>query len=128
MESIMATDPISGLSNTANAAPAQPVHSDRGLSPTPSAVNANANVKTVQPLAAQPTMEQVTEAIKKVQEAISPVAQDLQFSVDKDNGTIIIKLLDTKTQTVLKQIPTEQALDISKALDKLQGLLIKHQA
>ena len=40
----------------------------------------------------------------------------------------MIKLIDTKTDTVLRQITTIEALEISKALDKLQGLLVRETA
>ena len=40
----------------------------------------------------------------------------------------MIKIVDKKTETVLMQIPSEQALEIAKYIGKFQGLLIKEKA
>lgn len=68
------------------------------------------------------------EALVKIEQLVSPAARDLRFSIDEDTGITVIKLIDTQTQTVLRQIPTEEVIEISKALDKLQGLLVKEKA
>lgn len=92
---------------------------------TPAAAGAKPGLDPNRP---PPRMEDVREAVKKIEEAIVPGSQDLRFSIDEDSGTPIIKLIDTKTDTVLRQIPTVEALEISKALDKLQGLLVRETA
>lgn len=71
---------------------------------------------------------QLQQALKEVQSAIQPVAQDLLFSVDKDTGKTVVKIVDSATDKVIRQIPSEELIAISKALDKLQGLLVKQQA
>ena len=60
--------------------------------------------------------------------AIAPVAQNLQFSIDQDIGRTIVKVVDASTDEVIRQIPSEEIVAIAKAMDKLQGLLIKQQA
>ena len=56
------------------------------------------------------------------------VSITLQFSLDKDSGKTVVKVMDTDTNEVIRQIPSEEVLAISKAVDKLKGLLIKQQA
>jgi flagellar protein FlaG len=76
----------------------------------------------------QPTKGDVQEAVKKIEQVLSPAAQGLRFSIDSDTGINIVKLIDSQTQEVLRQIPSQEVIDISKALDKLQGLLVKARA
>ena len=76
----------------------------------------------------QPTAEQLTQAVKQIQDVIKQTAQSLQFSIDKDSGSTIVKVVDTESKKVIRQIPSEVVLAIAKALDKLQGLLVKQQA
>lgn len=71
---------------------------------------------------------QVQQALDEVRKALAPVAQNLLFSLDDDTGRTVIKIIDSSTDEVIKQIPSEEILAISKALDKLQGLLVKQQA
>ncbi len=74
------------------------------------------------------TREQVNQAVEAINKTIQAASQNLEFSVDKDTRDVIVKVIDQQTKQVLRQIPTEEALDIAKSLDKLQGLLIKQTA
>lgn len=77
---------------------------------------------------AQPSREQIDQAMTKVKEALPEVAQNLQFSLDEDTGRTIVKVVDSGTNEVIRQIPSEELLAISKALDAFTGLLIKQKA
>ncbi|MBR7778230.1 flagellar protein FlaG [Undibacterium rugosum] len=85
-----------------------------------------ANTKTESGTA--PDLSQVTKAVADINKSMQSFSQDLQFSVDKDSDKVVVKIIDQQTKQVLRQIPSEEALEISKSLDKLQGLLIKQQA
>jgi flagellar protein FlaG len=78
--------------------------------------------------ATAPGKKEVAEAIKKIEQVVTPSNQGLRFSIDEDSGITVVKLIDSQTQTVLRQIPTLEVIQISKALDKLQGLLLKDKA
>lgn len=83
----------------------------------------------VQYPAPQPTaLEQVQQAMEDVRKAITPVAQDLLFSIDEDTGKTVVKVVDASTDEVIRQIPSEEIISIAKALDKLQGLLVQQKA
>jgi len=76
----------------------------------------------------EPDRETLLQAVDEVRKAIEPVAQDLLFSIDNDTGRTVVKVVDSSTDKVIRQIPSEEVLAISKALDKLQGVLIKQDA
>ena len=75
-----------------------------------------------------PDIGEVQKALEEVEKAVAPMAQSLQFSLDKDSGKTVVKVMDTDTNEVIRQIPSEEVLAISKAVDKLKGLLLKQQA
>lgn len=75
-----------------------------------------------------PDLKQVNQAVSDINKTIQALSQDLQFSVDKDSNRVVVKIIDQQTNKVLRQIPSEEALEISKSLGKLQGLLIKQEA
>jgi flagellar protein FlaG len=77
---------------------------------------------------AKPTNEEVRNAVKEINFALQASSQNLEFSIDSDAKEVVVKVVDQQTRQVLRQIPTQEALDISKSLDKLQGLLINQQA
>ena len=77
---------------------------------------------------APPSNEQLNQAVKQIQDVIKQTANSLQFSIDEDLGVSIVKVVDTESKKLIRQIPSEEVLAIAKALDKLQGLLVKQQA
>jgi flagellar protein FlaG len=62
--------------------------------------------------------EQVEQTVDEIRRHIDPVDQNLQFSIDKDTGKTIVKLIDSSTKEVLRQIPTEELVAIARALGK----------
>lgn len=71
---------------------------------------------------------EVSDAVKKLNEAMPPSAQSLQFEIDKDTNEIVVKIIDQSTKEVVRQMPTEEALEMAKSIDKMQGLLIRQTA
>jgi flagellar protein FlaG len=74
---------------------------------------------------APPSQQQVSHAIERIKAALPPDANSLQFSQDNQTGKTIVKVVDTQTGELIRQIPSEEFLRISQAVDKLQGLLLK---
>jgi flagellar protein FlaG len=73
-------------------------------------------------------MQQLKEALNNINETIQAMSPGLEFTVDSESERTVVKVVDQQTKEVLRQMPSEEALSIAKALDKLQGLLIKQQA
>ena len=72
--------------------------------------------------------DQLKDAIKSVQEYIQPFNSDLEFSVNDETRQVVVKVIDSVTREVIRQIPSEEMLAIAKALDSIKGLFIKQQA
>lgn len=76
---------------------------------------------------AQQTQAQIYQAVEQMKQALPPVARNLQFSVDDDTGQTVVKVVDATTDEVIRQIPSEELLAITKALDSFTGLLVKQE-
>ena len=72
--------------------------------------------------------DDLNQALQQINDTVRTFSQKLEFSVDKDTEAFVVKVVDRETKEVIRQIPSEEVLNIAKALDKLQGLLIKDQA
>jgi flagellar protein FlaG len=77
---------------------------------------------------AAPSEEQISHALKSINRVLQDRSQGLEFSVDPDSERTIVKVVDKSTHEVIRQMPTAEALEIAKALDRLQSLLVKQQA
>ena len=63
-----------------------------------------------------------------MRQAIQARNNNLQFSVDKETGKTVVRVVDAQNGETIRQIPSEEALALSKSLDKLQGLLLSQKA
>jgi len=72
--------------------------------------------------------EQIKQAVQKIQGVVDNLAQSLRFSIDEETGKTIIKVMDAHTEEIIRQIPTEEAIEIARTLDKAQGLLFNGKA
>ena len=108
--------------------PSSPAPSSPAAPARAGSLSAAGNSSTTSPLQAPPDQAGIQQALEEVREALAPVAQNLRFSLDEDSGRTVIKIVDTATDEVIRQIPSEEILAIAKALDKLQGVLIRQQA
>jgi flagellar protein FlaG len=91
---------------------------------SPATATADARVSS----APEPSSEQVQQAVRKVTEAAQSKVSTLQFSIDKETGTTLVKIVDAETQDVIRQIPAEEILAIARSIDKVAGLLLKQKA
>ncbi|MCH8618796.1 flagellar protein FlaG [Undibacterium sp. TS12] len=85
-------------------------------------------VKATPTTASAPEIEKVTKAVNDINKTVQALSQNLEFSLEEHSNRVVVKIIDQQTKEVLRQIPSEEVLEISRSLDKLQGLLIKQQA
>jgi flagellar protein FlaG len=53
----------------------------------------------------------------------------LSFSQDKESGLTVVTITDKKTDEVIRQLPTKEALALTHSIDEtLRGKLINHKA
>ncbi len=72
--------------------------------------------------------EQVTSAVSKISDFVQNFQRDLQFSVDQASGRTVIKVVDSETEQVIRQIPSEETLRIAERLDSPESLMFSEQA
>ena len=72
--------------------------------------------------------KEVQQRVEELNAAMKQHASSILFSIDEESGRTIVKVVDTETDTVLRQYPSRELLAISKQIDKFQGMFIKTQA
>jgi len=76
----------------------------------------------------KPTAEQVAQSLEDINKAMAGFSISVQFKVDPDYKELIVKVVDQDTGKLIRQIPTEEVVKISKAMDSLKGLLFAQSA
>lgn len=72
--------------------------------------------------------KELTSAVDQLNDTAKLFNTQLQFSVDPSTGRRIVKVTDSSTNEVIRQIPAEDVLRLSKAIDDFKGLLVKDSA
>ncbi len=82
-------------------------------------------VKSVSPAEEE---DKLKDAAEKANEFVNAMNLGFQFSVDKDTKQVVCKVVNKQTGELIRQIPSKEMLEIAKALDILQGLIIRKKA
>lgn len=67
-------------------------------------------------------------AVRELSSYVAQNAAELSFRVDDDSGRVVVSVVDSRDGTVLRQMPTEEALRIARALADGDPALIQAQA
>lgn len=55
-------------------------------------------------------------------------AQGVRFSLDEETGRTVVKVVDTQTDAVLRQIPSVEALKLWRSIEQMQGVMLRDKA
>lgn len=76
----------------------------------------------------EPSLDELRSAAEKVAGFVGSIRSELSFSVDQASGINVIKVIDSNTKELIRQIPSREIIQLAQALDKLQGLFLKDKA
>lgn len=107
--------PALGPSPPTTASPPAPA----AASPAPRPASAETR-PAIRPEDVQRSVEQINKFLENNSEVL--------FSIDDASGFSVVKVVDTQTNKVIRQFPSEQALEIGKNLKSFQGLLVNSKA
>lgn len=93
--------------------------------PAPQSANASGQAAASAP---QPTAQQLKTAVDQANKAAQNVTSDVEFSVDNTTGIRIVKVVNTQTQQVIRQMPAQEIIDMAQSFEKSTGLIIQQKA
>jgi flagellar protein FlaG len=78
--------------------------------------------------AAEVSSEELMQAVEEMNEYFQNVQRNIHFSVDDDTGTTVVKVIESDTEEVIRQIPSEEILALSKYIEESAGRIIRAEA
>ncbi|MDX1698458.1 MAG: flagellar protein FlaG, partial [Thiohalobacterales bacterium] len=72
--------------------------------------------------------ENLTEMVEQLNAKLQDMHRGLRFSVDDVSGRIVVKVIDTDTEEIIRQIPSEEMLAIMHHAADGQNLLFNDEA
>jgi flagellar protein FlaG len=90
------------------------------------------NTQTAPSESVQPSQkmdaEEVQAMLDKMNEFMHNGQRNLNFSIDKDTDDMIVKVMDTQTQEVIRQFPSEETIKLAKHIEGMMGLILNDRA
>jgi flagellar protein FlaG len=74
------------------------------------------------------TNDGIKQVAQQIDDFLKASSSNLQVSVDSESEELIVRVVDTETQEVIRQIPSKEMLAMSQAIDQMSGLLLRQTA
>jgi flagellar protein FlaG len=68
--------------------------------------------------------QQLQQVAKDLTDMVAMMQKGLKFSVDDDSGKQVIKVQDIESGDIIRQIPSEEALELAKKISEVSGVLM----
>ncbi len=81
------------------------------------------NADKTQKVNKRPQEQEVKKAVDELNNALGTMNVQRQFSVEKELNQVVVKVLDTTNNKVIRQIPSEEAINLAKNIKEMVGLL-----
>ena len=94
--------------------------------PPPTSLSGNTLPVNAKQLAA--VGAKLEQVVKQLNDYAQTVQREVQFNIDKDSGQTLIKVIDSRTKEVIRQIPSEEALAVDRYLAHGNGLVFQAKA
>ncbi|MDO6618596.1 flagellar protein FlaG [Shewanella sp. 6_MG-2023] len=76
----------------------------------------------------KPKGVEVAELVDELNSMVSLMRKGLAFKIDDESGKQIVNVLDLDSGDIIRQIPNEEALELSQKLAEVAGFLLKAEA
>lgn len=70
----------------------------------------------------------LASAVDKINHALTADSRQVQFQLDDSTGITVVKIMDTEHNTVIRQLPSKEALSIARDIDKSRVALLHTKA
>ncbi len=81
-------------------------------------------VENVVKVAQDTDIQEVENAVSKLNEYVQSTARTLNFQVDDESGKTVIKVYDRESDQLIRQIPNELVLELARRLNEEEPSLL----
>lgn len=71
----------------------------------------------------KPSAAQLRQALDDINKALASSSISVQFQIDPNYKDLIVRIVDQDSGKLIRQMPTEDVVRMSKTMDSLKGLL-----
>jgi flagellar protein FlaG len=76
-----------------------------------------------------PEREQVQSAVSALNDYVQTIQRTLSFSIEENTGITVVKVFDSETEELIRQIPLEETIKLAASIEANSfSLMLKEQA
>ncbi len=111
--------------------PVDPIRMDGSGGGSPAIAQASANRDTGAVLAQKslqkemPSAEEIQQELDVINAQLETMNRSLQFSIDEELKDVVVRIVDTKTGEIIRQIPPDEVLRLREHFKELVGLILE---
>jgi len=72
--------------------------------------------------------QSLDDVVSDLNTVVRELQRELRFTVDKDSGSTVIKVIDRETDEVVRQIPSEELVRLRERLAETAGVIFQDSA
>lgn len=111
---------------TGNQEPASALETRQGVGSAADVEGSNASRNST---GKQPDPQELQKALEELNKTAGLINAGLQFTWSKsDDKVIVVRIINRDTKEIIRQIPSEEAIRVSRAIEDFRGLLVKDKA
>lgn len=70
----------------------------------------------------------IREKVASLNDHMQNLNRKLQFSVDELSGETVVKVIDSETDKLIRQVPAQELLDVKNAINEYRGVILETKA
>ena len=79
--------------------------------------------------ATQPEPQELESAVSQLNDYVQNIQRTLSFSIEENTGQTVVKVFDSETEELIRQIPAEETIKLAASIEaNAASLLFKEQA
>jgi len=121
----MASDVVNHLNVAQTAIPVEQGNTNAAVMTSRGMQASQAETKPVESATEAGADKPIEDVVEVVNDYMQNVQRQLNFSIEKDTGRTVIRVMDSATNELVRQIPSEEFLVLAKALEKAKGILLQ---
>jgi flagellar protein FlaG len=72
--------------------------------------------------------EELQDTVQELNTLVQKMQREVRFSVDDDSGEMVVKVVDRETEEVVRQIPSEEVVQLRQRLEEAAGAIFRDSA
>ena len=78
--------------------------------------------------ASAPTRDVIAKAAEELQQFVQSMGRNLNFSIDETTGYHVVRVVNPDTGELIRQLPSEELLKVSREFARLNNALVSQKA